>query len=188
MSQAYREELVYTTSEDGFLLEGVALHPVEAAIRPVSVVWIHGNASRFYDYPYIMIGRALATAGYPCVSANTRGHDISAFMWRASGGKPTSWTSPEGMPIGVGSAWECLDEAPRDLAPWVEQAARLAPHVVLTGHSSGAQRVVLYQAERQDARVVGITLASPDLRGFMPPGEVEAAQRLVAQGRGLEVL
>ena len=92
MQQTYGEELVYTSSEDGLLLEGVAIHPLGGASRPVSVVWIHGNASRFYDYPYVMIGRALATAGYPFVSANTRGHDISTFVWRASGGKPAPGT------------------------------------------------------------------------------------------------
>ncbi len=189
MPQTYGEELVYTSSEDDFLLEGLAIRPIGAAIRPVSVVWIHGNASRFYDYPYVTIGRALATAGYPFVSANTRGHDISAFMWRASGGKPTPWSSPAGMPVGIGSAWERLDEAPRDLTAWVDVVADLGTGgVVLVGHSSGAQRVVLYQAQRQDPRVVGIALASPDLRGFMPAGEVEMAQRLVAEGRGLEVL
>jgi pimeloyl-ACP methyl ester carboxylesterase len=59
--------------------------------------------------------------------------------------------------------------------------------IVLAGHSSGAQRVVLYAAERQDARVAGLALASPDLRGFLPPGELAAAQRLVADGQGMEV-
>jgi len=189
MPQAYSEELIYTSSKDGFLLEGVLIRPAGAATRPVGVVWIHGNASRFYDYPYVAIGRALAAAGHPFVSANTRGHDISAFLWRAAGGKPIPWSSPECMPIGAGSAWERLDEAPRDLAAWVDVAAGVAKGgVVLVGHSSGAQRVVLYQAERQDARVAGIALASPDLRGFMPPGELEEAQRMVAEGRGMEVL
>ncbi len=188
-ARTYREDVVYTSSEDDLLLEGALMRPVGVPAQPVSVVWIHGNASRFYDYPYMVIGRALAMAGYPCVSGNTRGHDISAFMWRASEGKPSSWSSPESMPIGAGSAWEQLDEAPRDLAAWVDLAAGLGTGgVVLAGHSSGAQRVVLYQAERQDPRVVGLALASPDLRGFMPPGELEAARRLVAGGRGTEVL
>lgn len=182
------EELVYTSSEDGFLLEGVVMRPVGVNVRPVSIVWIHGNASRFYDYPYIAVGRALAASGYPFISANTRGHDISALLWRSSGGRPLPWNAPGDAPTGGGSAWERLDEAPRDLAAWVDVAADLGTGgVVLTGHSSGAQRVVLYQAERQDARVVGIALASPDLRGFSPPGELAAAQGLIAEGRGMDL-
>jgi pimeloyl-ACP methyl ester carboxylesterase len=58
---------------------------------------------------------------------------------------------------------------------------------MLVGHSSGAQRAVLYQAERQDGRVAGLVLASPDLRGFLPAGELEAARRLVEEGRPQEV-
>jgi hypothetical protein len=189
MAETYSEEIVYTSSKDGYLLEGVLMRPMGATPHPVSVVWIHGNASRFYDYPYVVIGRALAEAGYPFISANTRGHDISAFMWRASEGRPLPWSSPAQMPVGMGSGWEQLEEAPRDLAAWVGMAADAgAGSMVLVGHSSGAQRVVLYQAERQDERVAGIALASPDLRGFMPPGELEEAKRMVAEGRGLEVL
>lgn len=154
----------------------------------MGIVWIHGNAGRFYDYPYVAVGRALAGAGYLFVSANTRGHDIATMLWRASGGQPAPWQGPQAMPTGGGSGWERLEDAPRDLAAWVDLAASLGAHsVVLAGHSSGAQRVVLYQAERQDARVVGLVVASPDLRGFIPPGELEAAQRLVAEGHGLEV-
>jgi pimeloyl-ACP methyl ester carboxylesterase len=93
------------------------------------------------------------------------------------------------MPIGGGAGWERLEDAPRDLAAWIDVATGLSPGgVVLAGHSSGAQRVVLYQAERQDPRIRGIALASPDLHGFQPPGELEAAERLVAEGRGLEVV
>lgn len=185
----YTEDLAYTSTDDGLLLAGVVVRPRGVAFQPLSFVWIHGNAARFYDYAYVAICRALAGAGYPCVSGNTRGHDIAAFVWRGTDGRPRPWQGPQDMPVGGGSGWERLEDAPRDVGAWVELAAGLAGEgVVLCGHSSGAQRVVLYQAERQDARVKGLALASPDLHGFMPPGELEAAQRLVADGRGLEVV
>jgi pimeloyl-ACP methyl ester carboxylesterase len=190
---ASTEEIVYTTSEDGFLLEGLRIRPGGETANdrpPAAVVWIHGNAGRFYDYPYVSVGRALAGAGYAVISANTRGHDISAFVWRAAGGRPTPWESPQGMPVGAGSGWDALEEASRDLAAWVDLAGSESAtgRVVLVGHSSGAQRVVLYQAERQDRRVTGLVLASADLTGFMPPGQLAEAQRMVAEGRGMEVL
>jgi pimeloyl-ACP methyl ester carboxylesterase len=190
--QATAEEIVYTSSEDGFLLEGLYIRPAEQrAAPPAAIVWIHGNAARFYDYPYVTIGRALAAAGFAVISANTRGHDISAFLWRAQEERrPRPWVSPQDMPIGGGSAWDALEEAPRDLAAWVDLArTELATDsVVLVGHSSGAQRVVLYQAERQDPRVAGLVLASPDLVGFMPAGQLAEAERMLAEGRGMEVL
>jgi pimeloyl-ACP methyl ester carboxylesterase len=94
------------------------------------------------------------------------------------------------MPIGGGSAWDALEEASRDLAAWVDLASSelAADRVVLVGHSSGAQRVVLYQAERHDPRVAGVVLASPDLVGFMPAGQLAEAERMIAEGRGMEVL
>jgi alpha-beta hydrolase superfamily lysophospholipase len=185
----YSEELVFTTTDDGLLLEGVVVRPRGVAVRAPSFVWIHGNAARFYDYAYVAMCRALAGAGYPSVSGNTRGHDIAAFVWRGADGRPRPWRGPQDMPVGGGSAWERLEDAPLDVAAWVQLAAGLADGgVVVCGHSSGAQRVVLYQAGRQDARVRGLGLASPDLHGFMPPGELEAAQQLVADGRGLEVV
>jgi pimeloyl-ACP methyl ester carboxylesterase len=190
--QATTEEIVYISSEDGFLLEGLHIRPAEQTTAPLAaIVWIHGNAGRFYDYPYVRIGRALAGAGYAVLCANTRGHDISAFLWRAEDQhRPRPWESPQDMPIGGGSAWDALEEAPRDLAAWVGLArSELATNqVVLVGHSSGAQRVVLSQVERQDPAVAGVVLASPDLVGFMPPGQLEEAERMVAEGRGMEVL
>ncbi len=189
MSLRYSEEIIYTTSEDGFLLEGILIRPADQPAHPIGIICIHGNAGRFYDYPYVTIGRALAAAGFTFVSANTRGHDISAFIWRSTEGRPTAWSAPDAMPIGAGSGWERLDESPRDLAAWVEAVANLGMRgIVLMGHSSGAQRVVLYQAERQDVRIAGLVLASPDLQGFMPPGELEEAQRMVANGQGMDVL
>jgi pimeloyl-ACP methyl ester carboxylesterase len=191
--QATAEEIVYTGTEDGFLLEGLHIRPTGQITAPrAAIVWIHGNAARFYDYPYVSIGRALAGAGFAVLCANTRGHDISAFLWRAAGQerRPRPWESPQDMPIGGGSAWDTLEEAPRDLAAWVDLASSdlATDSVVLVGHSSGAQRVILYQVERQDPRVAGVVLASPDLVGFMPAGQLAEAERMIAEGRGMEVL
>jgi pimeloyl-ACP methyl ester carboxylesterase len=181
MAAAYTEELVYAATEDDLLLAGVLIRPVAGMpSRPTSVMLIHGNAAAFYDPPYVRIGRELAALGHAVIIGNTRGHDIAATLWNASSRLPFGG--------GGGSGWERLEDAPRDLAAWVDLIAAAQPgRVVLAGHSTGAQRVVLYQAERQDARVAGLVLASPALRGFMPPGELEAAQRLVAEGRGQEV-
>ena len=178
MAAAHTEEMVYATTEDGLLLEGVAMSPAAAPQRPIGFIWIHGNAASFSAPAYVRIGRELAARGHLAIVGNTRGHDIACTLWPAS----------EALPIGGGSGWENIEEAPRDLAAWVQVAIdRGAARIALVGHSSGAQRVVLYQAERQDGRVAGLALASPDLYGFLPPGELEAARRLVEEGRAQEV-
>lgn len=180
MAGAHTEEMVYATTEDGLLLEGVAMSPAAAAgdQQPISFIWIHGNAASFSAPSYVKIGRELAARGHLAIVGNTRGHDIACTLWPAS----------DALPVGGGAGWENLEEAPRDLAAWVQAAMdRGAQRIALVGHSSGAQRVVLYQAERQDGRVAGLGLASPDLRGFLPPGELEAARRLVEEGHAQEV-
>jgi pimeloyl-ACP methyl ester carboxylesterase len=190
--RAWTEEIVYTETEDGLQLAGIAIRPAATSARLTAravIVWIHGNASNFYAPAYVAIGRELATRGHPVISANTRGHDISAIIGGAAG--PMAGT-------GGGAGWERFEETPRDLAAWVGRAASLAGEtgeetgggagVIVAGHSSGAQRVALYAAERPDPRVRGLVLASPDLRGFFPPGEIDAARTLVAAGKDLEVL
>ncbi len=186
MANTYTEELVYAATDDDVLLAGVAIRPAQVASKPVSLVWVHGNAAAFYDRPYVMIGRALAALGYPVIIGNTRGHDIAATLWRASDDSP--------MAGGGGAGWERMADAPRDLAAWADVAMRMAGDeqptsgVVLIGHSKGAQKAALYAAERPWAPLVGVALASPDLRSFRLPGELEAARQLVAEGRGMEVL
>jgi pimeloyl-ACP methyl ester carboxylesterase len=178
MTSSHTEELVYATTEDGLLLEGVAMKPAGVLPARAAIVWIHGNAASFSAPAYVRIGRALAALGYPVIIGNTRGHDIACMLWRVD----------KAIPSGGGAGWERLEDAPRDLAVWVDMAASLGPeHVVLVGHSTGAQRVILYQAERQDGRVAGLVLASPALRGFLPPGELEEARRMVREGHGLDV-
>jgi pimeloyl-ACP methyl ester carboxylesterase len=178
MASAHSEEMVYATTEDGLLLEGVAISPAAEERRPVGFIWIHGNAASFSAPAYVRIGRELAARGHLAIVGNTRGHDIACTLWPAS----------DALPVGGGAGWENLEEAPRDLAAWVQMASdRGASRIVLIGHSSGAQRVVLYQAERPNERVAGLVLASPDLYGFLPPGELEAARSLVEEGRAQEV-
>jgi len=186
MANPSTEELVYAATDDDILLAGVAIRPATAPAKPVGLVWIHGNAAAFYDRPYVLIGRALAALGYLVIVGNTRGHDIAATLWRASDDTPSAG--------GGGAGWERMEDAPRDLAAWVARAAQITDDghghggVALIGHSKGAQKVVRYAAARPQSPLVGVALASPDLRGFRMPGEFEAARQLVADGRGMEVL
>jgi pimeloyl-ACP methyl ester carboxylesterase len=172
------EELVFTHTEDGLGLTGLLIRPTTAA-SVVAVVWIHGNTGAFYDWPYVTIGRALAKHGYAFVTGNTRGHNISATLWRL----------PEDIPTAGGSAWERLEDAPYDIAAWVDfMVAQGFQRIVLVGHSQGAAKVIAYQAQRGNGCVAGVAAASPDLHGHWPSDLVAAAERLVTEDRGAELL
>jgi pimeloyl-ACP methyl ester carboxylesterase len=181
MATTTTEEIVYVGTEDNIQLAGAVISPAEGGARQTCIVWIHGNAASFYERPYVLIARALATLGYSVVLGNTRGHDIATTLWKVDDNSP--------MAGGGGSAWERIEQAPRDVAAWVDFAATSEPgKLLLAGHSKGAQKALLYAAEQPMARLGGVALISPDLHGLRLPGELEAARALIAEGHAMEVL
>ena len=183
---SYSEELVWIESEDELELAGAVIRPVGRAPRSVAAIWVHGATSRFYGPAHVQIGRELAKAGYVFVTGNNRGHLLGANLLRRGG--------PQlgGEQLLGGTLWERFEESPRDIGAWVTFTMGLGVQdVVLIGHSYGGVKIVYYQAQRQDPRVVGLVLASPgpiDLLRLREPDLMEDAQRLVAEGRGSELL
>src|SRR5687767_10789409 len=137
------ERLLNVETEDGLALDGALVAP-DGEAKSLAVVWIHGNTSEFHAYPYVLVARALAARGWPVVLADTRGHGVVSELWNVR----------EDRPVAGGSAWERLEEAPLDVAAWVEAATPFAAEgVVVAGHSQGAAKAVLYAAERADERL-----------------------------------
>jgi pimeloyl-ACP methyl ester carboxylesterase len=179
MPKAYTEELVRTTTDDGINHEGVVIRPMAGDQHSYAVVWVHGLTGRFYGSSAVGVGRGLAQRGYTLLSGNNRGHDFGAVLNR--GAQP---------PILGGGAWEKFDESPLDVAAWIDFTVGLGfAGVVLLGHSLGTLKVAYYQAQRQDPRVQGLIAASPPIRaGQLDAHRLEEAERLVAEGRGMDLL
>lgn len=179
MAKAYSEEIVYTDTEDGLVLEGVVIRPTTASARPVAVVWVHGLTGRFYAKSSMLTGRDLAAEGYTFVSGNNRGHDFGARIPRK-----------EGEPVLAGGGWERFDESPHDVDAWITFATSLGfERVVVIGHSLGALKVAHYQASRQDPRMAGLVAASAALPAARPNPELIAlAEKMEAEGRGQDLL
>jgi len=173
----FPEELVYVRSKDDIINGGAIFTPPQNSAKPIAVIWIHGWGVNFYYPTYVMIGRALAERGYTCITANTRMHDL---------GNVAGWRG--GKRIRGGGYWGVASEEVRDLAALIDFAEdRGFKKVVLVGHSAGWAAVRLYQAEKQDPRVVGVVLASGAVRADTRPTDPEQlaqATRLMADGRG----
>src|SRR5436190_17781850 len=181
MTETHREEIVYVTTEDGITLAGVAMRPSrEPAPGSVAVVWVHGLTGTFYGRAGIRIGRDLAGRGIPFVAGNNRGHDFGFVLG----------PGPDGQARLGGGGWELFSESPADVAAWVECAAGLGVRgVLLAGHSLGALKVGYYQALRQDPRVLGVAACSPPGgANRLEPALVAEAERMVAEGRGRDLL
>jgi pimeloyl-ACP methyl ester carboxylesterase len=184
----YPEELVYARAGDDIVNAGAFFIPPKESTKPVAVVWVHGWGVNFYAPTYVRIGRALADLGYPCVTVNTRMHDIGTVAGYRDGKR-----------LRGGGYWGVPSEAVRDIAAWIDFAGgRGFDRVILVGHSFGWSVVRAYQGERQDRRVVGVVLASGGVRAYTAPADPDQraeatrqhaeAARLVAEGRGDDLL
>lgn len=163
-----------TWTADGVQLTGlVHTPPPGAPSLDMAVVLVHGFSSRFYSQVVLGLAGGLARRGALCVAGNTRGHDIGALL-----------RSANAPPLLAGAAWEVLEDAPHDIAAWIDLAlAEGASRVALVGHSLGALKCALYCLDRQDPRVVALALASPPLKAAAPPeiheGDGHALARLL---------
>ena len=179
MAKAHTEEIVYTDTRDGYVLEGVALRPTAQAIRQLAVIWVHGLTGRFYAKTQMLVSRDLAAEGYTVVSGNNRGHDFGARIGRTTG-----------EPVLAGGGWELFEESPHDVDAWITFAAGLGfQRIVVIGHSLGALKAAHYQATRQDPRVAGLVAASPPIQAArVDPQMVVLAEKMVAEGKGRDLL
>jgi len=180
-NQPTRDELVSVLTEDGLIMTGLQVTPDRPASRSLAVIWFHGAGANFYVPSYVAIARATASLGYPFISANTRMHDIGSILVY------------EPAQIRGGSYWGLPSKEPLDVAAWVTHATeRGYQDVVLVGHSAGGPAVRHYVAERGDARVVGLVLASvgidPSQAGTEDPERLKTAREMVASGRSRDFL
>jgi pimeloyl-ACP methyl ester carboxylesterase len=175
------ERIVQVQSKDDVADAGALFSPPNNVARPVAVIWIHGATLNFYSPTYVVISKNLAKRGYTVITGNTRMHDLgNTEAWR--GAKRTRG----------GTYWGIPSEQIRDIAAWIDFAEELGfKQVVLAGHSAGANAVREYQAQTQDARVLGLVLASGDVRPDtrVPPAEwVSKAKQDIADGQPEELV
>jgi pimeloyl-ACP methyl ester carboxylesterase len=173
----FPEELVYVRSADDIMNGGAMFTASKTSTKPVAVIWIHGWGTNFYSPTYVMIGRSLAARGYTTISGNTRMHDLGNVAGYRYGKR-----------IRGGGYWGVASEEIRDLAAWIDFAEEQGfQQLVLVGHSAGWAAARSYQAEKQDARVVGLVLASGAVRADTrptDPDQLAEAKRLMAADEG----
>src|SRR5882724_2757875 len=105
----YPEELVNVRASDDIANSGAFFIPPKESVKPIAVIWVHGWGVNFYSPTYVKIGRALADFGYPCVTVNTRMHDIGAVAGYRNGKR-----------LRVGGYWGVGSETARDIAAWID--------------------------------------------------------------------
>lgn len=133
-------------TRDGVWLDGVVAEPRRR--RRTALVWVPGLGSVFSSgQPLIReLSARLTAAGIGYFKFNTRGHDVVA-----RGGRSLA-----------GAAFERFGRSVEDLRTVVAFAARRGfRHVVLAGHSTGANKALHYAARARDRRVAALVLLGP---------------------------
>jgi alpha-beta hydrolase superfamily lysophospholipase len=174
------ERIVFAETGDGLDLRGALIRPAGAAAPSGPLLlWVHTRQQGFAEPEYVTIGRLMAARGWHFLTVETRGHDFGAWF-----------RTPDG-PVLQGSAWERFSDCVLDLDAWVEAARDMGyDRLVLAGHGFGGAKVLQFQAQRQAPEVAAVVLASSgsSVRDKLPQHLSELAQRMVAEGRGLDLL
>lgn len=147
----------------------------------IAITGIHGN---FYSNPfYYNVGDTLAAADVDFMYAQT----CDAF------GRMRTVDVTSGREATIGSYNEDFADAVDDVGAWVSFAEQSGyRHIVLAGHSLGANKVIRYLSETCDPRVERFLLLSPanvrHLTSVVTPGERSLVRRMVDAGQGDEML
>jgi dienelactone hydrolase len=163
------EEIVFAKSSDDIVDGGVIFNAKEKTKKRIAVIWVHGWGVNFYSPTYISIGRAIAERGYTCITVNTRMHDI---------GNVEGYKGDKRLR--GGGYWGVASDEVKDLSAWIDFAESQGfKEMILVGHSAGWAAVRMYQAEKQDNRVIGLVCAS----GGIIPGTGPTDSVLLLQAR-----
>jgi hypothetical protein len=172
------QQVLHVQSEDGYMLAGLSVFPADWG-KGTLIMWLHGLNLGFCEPEYVRIGRLVAERGAAFVSAETRGHGFGSWL-----------RGPAGTKL-AGSAWEMLAEAPADIVAWLGHARETgARRVIFAGHGWGAAKIVYHIAERGSAGIDAVVIASSGslVRDNTDPGQIDLAEALVREGRGLDLL
>lgn len=196
-------ELVTTMTPDQVRLHGYYVPPIIprssgefASIEESSgddrdslaVILLHGLAGNFYGSPLLVqLARRFHQAGYAVVLGNTRGHDYLNATVRV------------GRTRTLGAAVELVSEGVEDVAGWVRfLQSRGHSRVILVGHSLGAIKVILSQAQMATPGVSALVALSPTRLNFQQFAAcrqrdkfletIARAEQAVTDGRGDELL
>lgn len=166
----------------GTLLDGALFNAGEKVDTVlIAITGIHGN---FYSNPfYYNIGNTLTAAGIDFIYAQTN----DAF------GVIRTMNTHTGKEEVIGSWNERFALTEEDVEAYIDYAVQRGyKHIILAGHSLGANKVIFYLSHHHDPRVEHFLLMSPANLDYMTASvsqqERNIIHQLYEQGHGAEIL
>ncbi len=165
----------------GTMLNGVLFEAQSADTVVIAITGIHGN---FYSNPfYYNFGDTLNSGNIDFIYAQTN----DAL------GKIDTVNVKTGQPEIIGSFKEDFHDTDEDIAAYLDYAEQAGyKHIILAGHSLGANKMIYYLSRHHDQRVEHFLLLSPANLSHMTSDTSEREKRIVRQmvetGHGQEFL
>ena len=174
-------ENINVETRRGTILNGVLFDSGKKNAVVIAITGIHGN---FYSNPfYYNIGDTLSSHGIDFIYAQTN----DAF------GEIETFNSKTGSKEIIGSWNERFSYTNEDIDAYIDYAAKNYRHVILAGHSLGANKVIYYLSTHHDKkRIEHFILMSPANLAYMmqnvSAGEKNFINRVVRYGQGEKIL
>lgn len=174
-------ENIKVPTRRGVLLDGTRFHAAGADTVVIAITGIHGN---FYSNPfYYNIGDTLTAGGVDFIYAQTN----DAF------GEIETFNVNTRKKELIGSWNERFSYTDEDIGGYLDYAQNAGyQHIILAGHSLGANKVIYYLSRHHDPRVERFILLSPANLPWLMKGVTGAERQMVkdyvARGAGQKVL
>lgn len=154
----------------GTVLDGVLFPAENADTVLIAITGIHGN---FYSNPfYYNIGETLTAGGVDFIYAQTN----DAF------GRIETHNVNTGKTEIIGSWNERFSYADEDIEGYLDFAEKAGyKHIILAGHSLGANKVIYYLSRHHEKRAEHFVLLSPANLGYLMGGVTEREKEIVRQ-------
>lgn len=142
-------KLVGFPTKDGVFLQGFL---IPAKDSKKIVIHIPGMGSNFYDDSRLPhLANQITKAGYSFLSVNNRGHDVIADIPNTK----NKW-------IKGGTAFEKFEDSIKDIRASIDFASKVGyKKIILSGHSTGCQKIAYYKSKTNDKHVKGIVFIAP---------------------------
>ncbi|MBP3721623.1 MAG: DUF1749 domain-containing protein [Selenomonadaceae bacterium] len=154
----------------GTVLDGVLFPAENADTVLIAITGIHGN---FYSNPfYYNIGETLTAGGVDFIYAQTN----DAF------GRIETHNVNTGKTEIIGSWNERFSYTDEDIEGYLNFAEKAGyKHIILAGHSLGANKVIYYLSRHHEKRAEHFVLLSPANLGYLMGGVTEREKEIVRQ-------
>ena len=177
-------ELVTFKSTDGFELNG-ALKKGKHKNNKL-IIHLHGMTGNFYGGEMTQeLINGFTNTNFDILSINNRGHEITSRIY-----------SKKNKML-AGTAFEIFEDCIKDIDGAIKIGKKLGyKKFILSGHSTGCQKVTYYQSKKINNGVIALILLAPadDYTstkiglGKRFDKSVEIAKKLVAKGEGDKLL